>query len=77
LVIGCNSPKFESRVLSAYTPDDLQTRWTSLDWLRAVTEGFGPRVGLAKIGEITLGVRKSAGGLQSLRWWKQRRRRRN
>jgi DEAD/DEAH box helicase domain-containing protein len=71
LVIGFNSLKFDYHVLSAYTPHDLQRRWTSLDLLRAVKEGFGRRVGLAKLGEVTLGVSKSADGLQSLQWWKE------
>ncbi|MHC5021386.1 MAG: Zn-binding domain-containing protein, partial [Planctomycetota bacterium] len=71
LVVGFNSLRFDYQVLSAYTPHDLQRRWTSLDLLRAVKDGFGRRIGLAKLGEVTLGVSKSADGLQSLRWWKE------
>ena len=36
-----------------------------------VLGGLGYRLSLAHLGEETLGVGKSADGLQSLRWWKE------
>jgi DEAD/DEAH box helicase domain-containing protein len=71
LVVGFNCLRFDYAVLSAYDPDDLARRWPTLDLLRAVEAGFGRRVGLAALGEATLGVGKSADGLTSLRWWRE------
>ena len=43
----------------------------SIDLLESIRESFGRRVRLDSVAEATLGVGKSANGLQAITWWKQ------
>jgi DEAD/DEAH box helicase domain-containing protein len=70
LVVGFNVLGFDYRVLRGYTDRDLSALPT-FDLLDAIHARIGFRLGLGHLGEETLGVAKSADGLQSLRWWRE------
>ena len=70
LVVGFNVRQFDYAVLRGYTDLDM-TCWPTFDMLDAVRERLGYRLPLAHLAEETLGVSKSADGLQSLAWWKE------
>ncbi|MCP5055791.1 MAG: DEAD/DEAH box helicase [bacterium] len=70
LVIGFNSIRFDYQVLQGYTDDGLRNL-ASFDLLEAIHTRLGFRLALGHLGEETLGVAKSADGLQSLQWWKE------
>jgi DEAD/DEAH box helicase domain-containing protein len=68
LVIGYNSRRFDYRVLSGYTGEDYNRLLPTLDLLEDITRRIGFRVGMGHLAQETLGLGKSADGLQSLRW---------
>ena len=70
LVVGFNSAKFDYAVLSRYTDEPLSNLPT-FDILLEIYKEHGFRVGLGNLAENTLGVGKSADGLQSLKWFKE------
>ena len=70
LVVGFNAHRFDYRVLRGYTDRDFAALPT-FDLLDAVHQRLGFRLKLGHLGEETLGVPKSADGLQSLRWWSE------
>jgi DEAD/DEAH box helicase domain-containing protein len=70
LVVGFNVLGFDYRVLRGYTDRDLAALPT-FDLLDAIHARLGFRLALGHLGEETLGVAKSADGLQSLRWWRE------
>ncbi|MGW8193287.1 MAG: DEAD/DEAH box helicase [Desulforhopalus sp.] len=70
LVVGFNNKRFDNRVLSAYTDVDL-SRLPNLDLLEEVHAYLGYRLSLDRLAENTLGVKKTADGLQALRWYKE------
>jgi DEAD/DEAH box helicase domain-containing protein len=70
LVVGFNNKRFDNRVLSAYTDIDL-SRLPSLDLLEEVHSQLGYRLSLNRIAEHTLGTKKTADGLQALKWYKE------
>jgi len=69
-VVGYNIDRFDLGVLKGYTDRDL-SRVRTLDMLADICAKLGFRLRLADVGEATLGVGKSADGLQSLQWWKE------
>jgi DEAD/DEAH box helicase domain-containing protein len=69
-VIGYNIERFDLTVLKGYTDRDL-SRIRTLDMMVDVYRKLGFRLRLADLAEATLGVGKSADGLQSLQWWKE------
>ncbi len=69
-VIGYNIDRFDLLVLKAYTPWNL-ARIRTFDMLADIYRKLGFRLKLADLSEATLGVGKSADGLQSLKWWKE------
>src|SRR3984893_17829230 len=71
LVIGFNSKRFDYQVLAGYTGDDYGRTLPSLDLLDDLYRRFGFRLGLGHLALETLGVPKSANGLQSLEWVRQ------
>lgn len=71
LVIGFNIVRFDYPVLSGYTGEDYRRILPTLDLFESVKETVGSNIGLAKLGEATLGVGKSADGLQSLEWYRE------
>jgi DEAD/DEAH box helicase domain-containing protein len=70
LVVGFNIKRFDYLVLSGYSETDF-SRICTLDILEDVYNHLGFRLSLAHLAEITLNSRKSADGLQALRWWQQ------
>ncbi len=70
LVVGFNVLGFDYRVLRGYTDRNLAGLPT-FDLLDAIHGRLGFRLSLGHLGEETLGVPKSADGLQSLRWWRE------
>ncbi len=70
LVVGFNNRRFDNLVLSAYSSIDLNCLPT-LDLLEEVHNALGYRISLNGLAEHTLGVKKMADGLQSLRWYKE------
>jgi DEAD/DEAH box helicase domain-containing protein len=69
VICGFNIRKFDFEVLRGYTFENLQ-ELPILDLLEIVTENRGGRLKLDTIARATLGVGKSADGLQSLEWFK-------
>ncbi len=70
LVCGFNVIRFDYKVLSAYTSRDFSTLPT-FDILVDIHERLGYRLKLETLASNTLGVGKSADGLQSLEWVRQ------
>ena len=68
LVVGYNSLRFDYAVLSGYTGEDYARTLPSLDLLESLRARLRYRVGLGHLARETLGVDKSADGLQSLEW---------
>lgn len=69
-LVGYNSDHFDIPLLNKYYPGDL-TRIKSIDLMQEVYKTLGRRLKLDTLAEATLGERKSADGLQSLKWWRQ------
>ena len=69
LVVGFNLLSFDYEVLQPYTDYPLQTLPT-VDMLRNTHQALGFRLPLQALAEATLGVGKSSGGLQSVRWFR-------
>jgi len=70
LVIGFNIKKFDFRVLGGYSDFSFENLPT-LDILEDVHQRLGYRLSLDHLASVTLGKKKTADGLQALRWWKQ------
>ena len=71
IVVGFNSRRFDYGVLKGYTDEPLAKTLPTLDILERVEKSLGFRLKLDNIAQTTLGVSKSADGLQSLRWFKE------
>jgi DEAD/DEAH box helicase domain-containing protein len=69
-VVGYNIDRFDLEVLRGHSGRDV-TRIRTEDMLAHIYRRLGFRLKLADVAEATLGVGKSADGLQSLRWWKE------
>src|SRR3990167_257226 len=69
-LVGYNSNHFDIPLLNKYYPGSL-LHIQSIDLLESIRESVGRRVRLDSIAEATLGVGKSANGLQAITWWKQ------
>ncbi len=70
VVVGFNILRFDYSVLSMYADRDL-LELPTLDMLTEIKKVLGYRVSLDNLAQATLGVSKSADGLQALRWWKE------
>ena len=70
LVVGFNLLSFDYLVLRAYTAFDLR-KLPTFDMLVDVFRRLNYRLSLGHLAEKTLGRRKTADGLQSLRWVKE------
>jgi len=70
LVIGFNIKRFDYLVLRGCSDFDFG-RLPTLDILQEVHRQLGFRLSLDNLVTVTLGVKKSADGLQALRWWQQ------
>lgn len=70
LLIGYNSDHFDIPLLNKYYAGDL-TKIKSLDLLAEIYKSIGRRLRLDDIANATLGMNKSASGLDAIRWWKE------
>jgi DEAD/DEAH box helicase domain-containing protein len=70
LIVGFNVMSFDYQVLSAYTDYPLR-QLPTVDMLDDIYRTLGFRVSLDALASATLGVTKSADGLQAIRWWRQ------
>lgn len=70
LIIGFNILKFDYSVLSGYSRFDFRMLNT-LDMLQEIHHRLGYRLSLDHLASVTLGRKKTADGLQALKWWKQ------
>lgn len=71
LVVGFNSRRFDYSVLRGYTDSFLAESLPTFDILEEIQKALGFRVGLGNLAKNTLGVGKSADGLQSLKWFRE------
>jgi DEAD/DEAH box helicase domain-containing protein len=70
LIVGFNVKRFDYRVLSAYTSEDLSALPT-FDILEDVYNRLGFRLALGHLCEETLHRGKTADGLQAVEWFRQ------
>lgn len=70
LVVGFNVLRFDYAVLRGYTDAD-PARFPTFDLLTDVHARVGFRLPMGHLAQETLGIAKSADGLQSLAWWKE------
>jgi len=70
LVVGYNIVGFDYEVLRAYTDRDLR-QLPTVDLMRDLEARLGFRPKLDSVVQPTLGVGKTADGLQALEWWRR------
>ena len=70
LVVGFNNLGFDYEVLHGYTILDLR-QLPTLDMLVEVKKTLAHRLSLDSIAHATMGVEKTAEGLQAIRWFKE------
>jgi DEAD/DEAH box helicase domain-containing protein len=71
LVVGFNHVGFDLGVLQPYTPWDLPSQTVNLDLLVDLEKRLGHRLKLESLATASLGVGKTADGLEALRWWRE------
>lgn len=71
LVVGFNIISFDYEVLMGYTVVDLPHQCRTLDMLVELEKTLGHRIGLDSVATATLGVGKTADGLDAIRWWRE------
>lgn len=69
-LVGYNSDHFDIPLLNKYYPGDL-THIKSIDILESIRESLGRRLRLDSVAQATVGAKKSADGLQAVRWWRE------
>jgi DEAD/DEAH box helicase domain-containing protein len=70
VVVGFNIKRFDYQVLKGYSDFDFM-QLNNLDILEEVKKYLGFRLSLSHLATTTLGVEKTADGLQALQWWQQ------
>ncbi len=70
VVVGFNNKRFDNRVLSGYTDVNF-SKLPTLDLLEEVHNHLGYRLSLNRLAQTTLGVEKTADGLQAPKWYKE------
>jgi hypothetical protein len=71
LVVGYNVLNFDYHVLMGYTILDLITELHTADLMVDMEKRSGHRLGLDAIAQATLGIQKTAAGLDAIRWWRE------
>jgi DEAD/DEAH box helicase domain-containing protein len=69
-LVGYNSNHFDVPLLNKYYPGDL-TQIKSIDLLEDIKLSLGRRLRLDSVAQATIGAKKSADGLQAVRWWRE------
>lgn len=69
-LVGYNSNHFDIPLLNKYYPGDL-TQIKSIDLLEDIRNALGRRLRLDSVAQATIGAKKSADGLQAVRWWRE------
>ena len=69
-LVGYNSNHFDIPLLNKYYPGDLRSI-KSIDLLECIKDSLGRRLRLDSVAEATVGAKKSADGLQAVRWWRE------
>ncbi len=70
LVVGFNLYGFDYPVLARYTDVALH-KLPTVDMMAELQKRLGHRVSLNSVASATLGITKSADGLQAVRWWRE------
>ncbi|MGQ9492853.1 MAG: ribonuclease H-like domain-containing protein [Anaerolineae bacterium] len=70
LVVGYNILEFDYEVLCAYSNESL-AKLPTVDMMEHLARRLGFRPSLQSIATATLGVQKSAHGLQAIQWYRQ------
>jgi len=70
LVVGFNLIDFDYQVLQAYGPFD-PGRVNTFDILQDIHQRLGYRLSLGELGDKTLGIPKTADGLQAIQWFRE------
>ena len=73
LVVGFNVVNFDYEVLMGYTILDLPHHLQTFDLLVEVEKVARNKPPLDNIAQATLGVRKTADGVDAIKWWRERR----
>ncbi len=71
LVVGFNVINFDYQVLRGYTALDISYTTRTLDMLVVIEKKLGHRLALDSLASSTLGVGKTAEGLDAIRWWRE------
>lgn len=69
-LVGYNSNHFDIPLLNKYYPGDL-THIKSIDLLEDIRISLGRRLRLDTVAHATVGAKKSANGLQAIKWWRE------
>lgn len=69
-LVGYNSNHFDIPLLNKYYPGDL-LQLKSIDILESIRESLGRRLRLDSVAQATVGAKKTADGLQAVRWWRE------
>ncbi len=70
VLVGYNSNHFDIPLLNKYYPGDLSVI-KSIDLLEEIRKSLGRRLRLDSVAQATVGAKKSADGLQAVRWWRE------
>lgn len=70
LVVGFNIIRFDYTVLEPYACFDF-SQVPSLDLMVSIEEKIGHRVGLDAVAQASMGINKTADGMEALKWWKE------
>ena len=73
LVVGFNVVNFDYQVLMRYTILDLPLQLPTLDLLVEVENVARSKPRLDNIAQATLGVSKTADGVDAIKWWREKR----
>ena len=69
-LVGYNSNHFDIPLLNKYYPGDLGSI-KSIDLLEDIRLSLGRRLRLDSVAQATIGAKKSANGLQAIKWWRE------